>query len=41
VAWVVSFALIGAILASAYTHRESVMRAWPPSQRLYAAFGLH
>ncbi len=40
VAWVASFALIGAILASAYTHREGVMRAWPPSQRVYAALGL-
>ncbi len=40
VAWVASIALLGAVAVGAYAQREVVMEAWPPSQRLYAAFGL-
>jgi predicted Zn finger-like uncharacterized protein len=40
VAWVASIALLGAVVAGAYARRDAVMEAWPPSQRLYAAFGL-
>ena len=41
VAWVASIALLGAVVAGAYARRDAVMEAWPPSQRVYAAFGLH
>jgi predicted Zn finger-like uncharacterized protein len=40
VAWVASAALLGAVVVGAYARRDAVMEAWPPSQRLYAAFGL-
>jgi predicted Zn finger-like uncharacterized protein len=40
VAWVASIALLGAVVVGAYARRDAVMEAWPPSQRVYAAFGL-
>ena len=39
-AWVASFAVLGAAGASAVRWRAGVMQAWPPSERLYAALGL-
>ena len=39
-AWIASAALIVALLAAGYVFRTSIMQAWPPSTRLYAALGL-
>jgi predicted Zn finger-like uncharacterized protein len=39
-AWLVSIALVAALLGGAYVERSAVMAAWPPSVRLYAAMGL-
>jgi predicted Zn finger-like uncharacterized protein len=39
-AWIGSLVLLAAIIVGAYSGREDVMRAWPPSQRLYGALGL-
>ena len=38
--WVLSLVLLGCLAWAAYAWRADVMRQWPPSQRLYAAFGL-
>jgi predicted Zn finger-like uncharacterized protein len=40
VLWVLSFAVLGAGGWACYEWREQVMAAWPPSQRLYLAFGV-
>jgi predicted Zn finger-like uncharacterized protein len=40
-AWLLTFAVLGAGAASCYRWRGEVMAAWPPSQRVYAALGLH
>jgi predicted Zn finger-like uncharacterized protein len=39
-AWLASLALLLVLLAAAYTWRDRIMTAWPPSERLYAALGL-
>ena len=39
-AWVASFAALGALAASAVHWRADLMRVWPPSARAYAALGL-
>jgi hypothetical protein len=38
--WLASLAVIGGAGAGCYVWRASVMAAWPPSQRVYAAFGM-
>ena len=40
VAWVASFAVLGAAGASVVHWRAGIMQAWPPSERLYAVLGL-
>ncbi len=39
-AWGGSLLLLVAIAWAAYTWRTSIMQAWPPSERIYAALGL-
>jgi predicted Zn finger-like uncharacterized protein len=39
-AWVASFAVLGAAGWAAVNWRQPVMRAWPPSVRLYEILGL-
>lgn len=39
-AWAASLALLGALAWAMVAWRADVMRAWPPSERLYAALGL-
>lgn len=39
-AWVISLGIVGAGLWQGYVSRETIMRAWPPSVRAYAALGL-
>jgi len=39
-AWVLSFAVLGAVGWGAVNWRQTVMRAWPASVRLYAVLGL-
>jgi hypothetical protein len=41
VAWAASVVLLLLLACAAYTWRSDVIRAWPPSVRMYAAFGLH
>lgn len=38
--WVLSIAVMVLIGWAAVTWRDEVMRAWPPSERVYAALGL-
>ncbi len=38
--WAISLALLAALGWSGVRWRTDVMRAWPPSERLYAALGL-
>jgi hypothetical protein len=38
--WLLSVLIIVLAIGAAYVWREPVMRAWPPSIRLYQAFGL-
>jgi len=40
VGWVVLLALVGLAAGGAVWERDSVIRTWPPSARLYALFGL-
>jgi len=40
VAWALSFAVLAAAAWGAYDRREDVMRAWPASERAYAALGI-
>ena len=39
-AWAASLAVLGALIWAMIAWRADVMRAWPPSERLYAALGL-
>jgi hypothetical protein len=39
-AWIASLVLLGALAWAGIAWRTSVMHAWPPSERLYAALGL-
>jgi predicted Zn finger-like uncharacterized protein len=39
-AWAASFVVLAALLWGAYGQRASIMQAWPPSIRVYAALGL-
>ena len=39
-AWAASLVLLGAFVWAMIAWRTGVMRAWPPSERLYAALGL-
>jgi predicted Zn finger-like uncharacterized protein len=41
VAWVLSLLLLALLVWAAFAFRSVVMGAWPPSTRLFAAFGLH
>lgn len=41
VAWIASVALLVLAVLAAFTWRTDIVTAWPPSARLYAAFGLH
>lgn len=38
--WVATVAVLGAAAWGAYAHREAVIEAWPPSERVYLALGL-
>jgi hypothetical protein len=38
-AWAASLLLLVALVAVAVQFRAEIMRAWPPSQRLYGIFG--
>ena len=38
--WAVSIAAVAGLLWAAVAWRSDVMRAWPPSERLYMALGL-
>jgi hypothetical protein len=39
-AWLLRILLLVGVVAAAYAERATVMAAWPPSIRLYAALGL-
>ena len=39
-AWLLSFVLLGGLLLGGLYWRNEVMRAWPPSERLYQALGI-
>jgi hypothetical protein len=39
-AWVASFLVLGVAAFAAYDRRDDVMRAWPASERAYAALGM-
>ena len=41
VAWAASLVLLFLLACGAYTWRKDIIQAWPPSARMYAAFGLH
>lgn len=38
--WVATLLLLGAAAWGAYAHRDAVIEAWPPSERVYLALGL-
>lgn len=40
VGWLISLAILALLLWAAFAFRDAVISAWPPSARLYAAFGL-
>ncbi len=40
-AWIASFVVIAGALAAAIVFRAPISHAWPPSQRVYGALGLH
>ncbi|WP_291298385.1 zinc-ribbon domain-containing protein [Elioraea sp.] len=40
IGWAVTVILLGAGAWAAYSWRDAVMEAWPPSQRVYLALGL-
>src|SRR5690348_5296930 len=40
VAWLVLLVMVGLAAGGAVWERDTVIRAWPPSARLYALFGL-
>ena len=39
-AWVASLLLLAGLAVAAAQFRAEIMQAWPPSQRLYAVFGV-
>jgi predicted Zn finger-like uncharacterized protein len=39
-AWAASFAILTALSVAGYTERDSLMRQWPASKRVYATLGL-
>lgn len=39
-AWLVTVLMLMGLVGGLYVERIPVMTAWPPSQRLYAVFGL-
>lgn len=39
-AWIASVVVLAALLWGAFSQRDAVMKAWPPSIRVYAALGL-
>ena len=39
-AWAASFAVLAALGVAGYTKRETLMREWPASKRVYATLGL-
>jgi predicted Zn finger-like uncharacterized protein len=39
-AWAASFAVLAALGVASYTERDTMMRAWPASKRVYATLGL-
>lgn len=39
-AWLVTFAVLGAAAWAAYVRRDDVVRAWPASERAYKALGI-
>ena len=39
-AWALSLLLLVAVAGAGYVWRSEVMQAWPPSARIYAAFGV-
>jgi hypothetical protein len=39
--WAASFAAILLLASSGIVFRAPIMKAWPPSERLYAAIGLY
>ena len=39
--WVATVLIVGGAAWAGVTWRDSVMQAWPPTERLYAALGLH
>lgn len=39
--WVATVLIVGGAAWAGVTRRDSVMQAWPPTERLYAALGLH
>jgi predicted Zn finger-like uncharacterized protein len=40
-AWVATIVLVLAVIMVAIIRRGAIMNAWPASERLYSAFGLH
>jgi hypothetical protein len=40
-AWAASLALIVLLGWAGYAWRAQIVEAWPPSARMYAAFGMH
>ena len=40
-AWAASLVLLGLLVWGAFAWRSQVIAAWPPSTRMYAAFGLY
>lgn len=40
IGWLATVIALGAAGWGAYTYREAVMEAWPPSERVYLALGL-
>ncbi len=39
--WVATVLIVGGAAWAGVTRRDSVMQAWPPTERIYAALGLH
>ena len=39
--WVATVLILGGAAWAGIARRDSVMQAWPPTERLYAAIGLH
>ena len=39
--WVATVLIVGGVAWAGVTRRDSVMQAWPPTERLYSALGLY